>query len=59
MKTGYSYSGTTGTTFSETSTVSCGEGYEGTASPSTVTCEATGTWTDVTGCNIKSTLKLP
>lgn len=52
-KTGYAYSGTTGNTYGETSSVSCAVGYEGTVSPSTVTCDAAGTWTDVTGCSIK------
>lgn len=56
-KTGYAFSGTTGTTYGETSSVSCAEGYEGTVSSSTVICEATGTWTDVTGCGIKGTTR--
>ena len=54
-KTGYDFTGTTGSTYGETSFVSCAAGYEGTVSPSSVTCEATGMWTDVTGCSIKST----
>lgn len=52
-KTGYAYTSTTGTTFGETSSVACADGYEGTISASTVTCESSGTWTDVTGCTIK------
>ena len=56
-KTGYAYSVTTGTTYGETASVSCAEGYEGTISSSSVTCEAAGTWTDVTGCTIKGTIK--
>ena len=54
-KTGYAYTATTGTTYGETSSVACAEGYEGTISTSSVTCEAAGTWTDVTGCTIKGT----
>ena len=57
-KTGYAYSGTTGTTYGETSSVSCEVGYEGTVSSSTVTCQASGTWMDVTGCSIKGTIVL-
>ena len=52
-KTGYTYSDTSGTTYEETSTVSCAIGYEGMISTTSVTCQATGSWTDVTGCSIK------
>ena len=52
-ETGYTYTSTSGTTYGETSSVACTDGYEGTISTSTVTCEATGAWTDVTGCTIK------
>ena len=52
-KTGYTYTGTSGFTYGETSSVACADGYEGTISISTVTCEATGAWTAVTGCTIK------
>ena len=52
-KSGYAYSSATGTTYGETSAVACAVGYEGTISSSTVTCEATGAWTDVRGCTIK------
>ena len=57
-KTGYAYTAETGTTYGETSSVACAEGYEGTISASSVTCEAAGTWTDVTGCTIKGTTSL-
>lgn len=56
--TGYAYSDTSGNTYGETSSLSCAVGYEGAASPSTVTCEATGAWTNPTGCTIKGTTKL-
>ena len=57
-KTGYAYTATSGTTYGETSSVACADGYEGTVSASSVTCEAAGTWTDVTGCTIKGTITL-
>ena len=31
-------------------------GYDGTASPTTITCEASGLWTTVSGCNIKGNM---
>ena len=54
--TGYDFTGTTATTYQGTSSVSCTAGYDGTASPTTVTCEASGSWTTVSGCTIKGKL---
>ena len=54
-ETGYTYTGTTATTYQGTSSVTCAIGYDGTASPTTVTCEDTGSWTTVSGCTIKGT----
>ena len=51
--TGYVFTGTTATVYQGTSSVSCATGYDGTASPTTVTCEDTGSWTTVSGCGIK------
>ena len=50
---GYEFTGTTATTYQGTSSVSCTTGYDGTASPTTITCEASGSWTTVSGCTIK------
>ena len=52
-ETGYAFTGTTATTYGGTSSVSCASGYEGTASPATVSCDSTGSWSTVTGCTIK------
>ena len=52
-ETGYTFTGTTTTTYQGTSSVSCATGYDGTANPSTVSCEDTGSWTLVSGCTIK------
>ena len=52
-ETGYTFTGTTATTYQGTSSASCATGYEGTASPTSVTCEDTGSWTTVLGCSIK------
>ena len=52
-ETGYTFTGTTATTYQGTSSASCATGYEGTASPTFVTCEDTGSWTSVSGCTIK------
>ena len=51
--TGYAFTGTTATTYQGTSSVSCATGYDGTASPTSITCEASGIWTSVSGCTIK------
>ena len=52
-ETGYDFTGTTATTYLGTSNAACATGYEGTASPAQIQCEAGGSWTTVTGCNIK------
>ena len=52
-ETGYDLTGTTATTYLGTSNVACATGYEGTASPAQIQCEASGSWTTVTGCLIK------
>ena len=49
---GYDFTGTTATTYLGTSSVSCATGYDGTASPTTIICEASGSWTAVSGCII-------
>ena len=50
---GYDFTGITATTYQGTSSVSCAAGYDGTPSPTTITCEASGSWTTVFGCTIK------
>ena len=55
---GYRYTGYGVTTYNEQSNVTCAPGYDGTASPSTVTCMDSGDWTTVTGCTIKGTITL-
>ena len=55
VETGYLFTSTTATTYGGTSSVSCADGYNGTASPNSVTCEASGSWTSVSGCKIKGT----
>ena len=50
---GYAFTGTTATTYQGASSVSCATGYDGTASPTTINCEASGSWTSVSGCTIK------
>ena len=52
-ETGYVFTGTTATTYLGTSNVACATGYDGTASPAQIQCEASGSWTVVTGCTIK------
>ena len=52
-ETGYEFTGTSATTYLGTSNTACATGYKGIASPAQVHCEANGTWTIVTGCNIK------
>ena len=54
-ETGYTYAGTTATTYQGTSSVSCAAGYSGIANPTTVICEDTGSWTNVSGCTIQGT----
>ena len=54
-QTGYAFTGTTATTYGGTSSVVCAAGYEGTASPVTISCEDTGSWTTASGCTIKGT----
>ena len=51
-ETGYDFTGTTATTYLGTSNVACATGYDGTASPAQIQCEANGSWTTVTGCTI-------
>ena len=51
--TGYAFTGTTATSYQDTSSVTCATGYSGTASPATITCEDSGSWTSVSGCTIK------
>ena len=53
LESGYEFNGTIATTYQSTSSVACATGFDGTASPTTVTCEATGDWTGVSGCIIK------
>ena len=50
---GYEFTGTTDTTYLGTSNVACATGYDGTASPAQIQCEASGDWTTVSGCTIK------
>ena len=52
-ETGFDFTGTTATTYLGTSNAACATGYDGTASPAQVQCEASGSWTAVTGCTIK------
>ena len=52
-ETGYEFTGATATTYLGTSNVTCATGYDGTASPPQIQCEASGSWTAVTGCTIK------
>ena len=52
-ETGYDFTGTSATTYLGTSNAACATGYDGTASPTQVQCEASGDWTTVTGCTIK------
>ena len=52
-ETGYDFTGTTVTTYLGTSNAACATGYDGTASPAQIQCEASGDWTIVTGCTIK------
>ena len=49
---GYSFSTPTANTFGGTASVACATGYNGTATPASVECEDTGTWTTVSGCSI-------
>ena len=51
--TGYTFTGTTSTTYLGTSNVTCATGYSGVPTPTKVACEDTGTWTAVNGCTIK------
>ena len=53
---GYVFSGTTATTYQGTSSVSCATGYDGTASPASITCEASGSWTSLSGCTVKGNM---
>ena len=55
-ETGYDFTGTSSTTYLGTSNAACATGYDGTASPAQVQCEASGNWTTVTGCTIKGKL---
>ena len=55
--TGYTFTSTTATTYGGTSSVSCAKGYDGTASPATVSCQADGSWTTVSGCGIEGIYK--
>ena len=52
VSTGYSYTYTE-TTYEATASVTCATGYEGTATPVNVKCQATGQWESVSGCDIK------
>ena len=51
--TGYVYTSTDVTTYGATTPVECAEGFGDAASPSSVSCEATGNWGTVSGCTVK------
>ena len=51
--TGYAFTGYMTTTYASTASVTCAAGYDGSATPSAVTCLDTGSWTTVSGCTIK------
>lgn len=55
VEVGYSFTGGTGgTTLGGTFNVTCATGYEGTPTPGTVSCLASGLWDSVSGCTIIS-----
>ena len=48
---------TPSTTYQDTVSITgCATGYDGSPTPSSLTCEASGNWTAHTGCTIKGTV---